>query len=102
MCLGELGIIAQKHDLIALHIYDPIEMRLPDLGMIQLYDRESGLSSFVDTSNGEIRKRYSQEFIRRIEAEERTIRKWGCDYLALDSCEDYMRKLSLLLAGRGR
>lgn len=54
-----LRITNKKHDVIALSITDPIEQRLPQVGLIELEDAETGETMLVDTSDSNIRKGFS-------------------------------------------
>jgi len=56
-----LKILAHKHDVIAINVYDPFERNLPDVGLINLMDSETGSECFLDTSNKKIRDVYSTE-----------------------------------------
>jgi uncharacterized protein (DUF58 family) len=53
-----LRITAGKHDLIAVSITDPRELELPDVGMVELRDAESGETMLVDTSSADVRAGY--------------------------------------------
>ena len=97
---NELSVLSRKHDVLALHIYDPLEKQLPDAGLLELTDRETGETGVVDTSSKEVRKAYERNFSERINAEANLFRKWGCDYLALDSSVEYIHELSQLMLRR--
>jgi len=58
-----LGMLARKHDLIALTIKDPLEGNLPDVGLLVGEDLETGRSLVVDSSNKRSRDRFNQQFI---------------------------------------
>jgi len=55
-----LRIISKKHDLISVTIVDPREIKLPDVGLIELEDAETGEIVLIDTSNPEVRRRYER------------------------------------------
>jgi uncharacterized protein (DUF58 family) len=57
----KLKLVKQKHDLVAISITDPREETLPDVGLIQLEDTESGESLLVDTSDSEMIRQYSEQ-----------------------------------------
>ncbi len=57
-----LKLAKQKHDLIAISITDPREESLPDVGLIQLEDPESGNILLVDTHDKQMTQKYSQQF----------------------------------------
>ena len=44
-----LALLAQRHEVLAVRLYDPLEMELPDLGMVVVQDAETGEQLFVDT-----------------------------------------------------
>jgi len=54
-----LSILKNKHDIIALRVYDKREMEIPDVGLIQLEDGETGEQILVDTSDSDFRSNYS-------------------------------------------
>jgi len=56
--LKPLKILRKRHDVIALRIIDPREKEIPDIGMIELEDGESGEQILVDTSDEEFRNSY--------------------------------------------
>lgn len=96
----ELSVLSRKHDVIALHVYDPLEARLPEAGLLELTDAESGETRLVDTASAETRKAWEENFNKRIERETRLFGSWGCDYLALDSSREYLHALSQLMHRR--
>lgn len=58
--LKPLKILRKRHDVIALRIIDPREKEIPDVGMIELEDDETGEQILVDTSDEEFRNSYSR------------------------------------------
>jgi len=56
-----LKILKNKHDVIALRVIDKREQEIPDIGLIELEDEETGEQILVDTSDEEFRKRYIQQ-----------------------------------------
>ena len=55
-----LKMLRKRHDVIALRIVDPREREIPDVGMIELEDNETGEQILVDTSDEEFRNSYSR------------------------------------------
>jgi uncharacterized protein (DUF58 family) len=83
-----LGHLAQRHEVVAVRLYDPLEMELPDLGLVTVQDAETGEQVFIDTHDPAFRKRYAQLAIER-EAELRTaLAEAGVDALELATDED--------------
>ena len=53
-----LGRLARRHEVQAVRLYDPLEMQLPDVGLVTIEDAESGEQLFVDTNDPEFRARF--------------------------------------------
>ena len=90
-----LAYLARRHDMVAVRLYDPLEMDLPDLGLVVVQDAETGEQLFVDTHDMGFRRRFVQVAGRR-EAELRTaLRNAGVDALELstdtDLCDAILR-----------
>src|SRR5438477_564190 len=83
-----LAHLAQRHEVVAVRLYDPLEMELPDLGLLVIQDAETGEQIFVDTHDRGFRKRFAAAAERR-EAELRTsLRHAGVDALELSTEDD--------------
>jgi len=83
-----LAHLAQRHDVVAVRLYDPLEMNLPDLGLVVVQDAETGEQIFVDTHDRGFRKRFGAAAERR-EAELRAaLRHAGVDALELATDAD--------------
>ena len=89
----ELERLAQRHDVIALQMYDPRERELPDIGLVSLQDPETGRWRRVDTSRRELRGHYrvrAEEFDRSLQQE---LRSSGADVVRLVTDESYAEPL---------
>lgn len=53
-----LGRLARRHEVLAVRLYDPLELKLPDVGLVTLEDAESGEQLFVDTNDPAFRQRF--------------------------------------------
>jgi hypothetical protein len=60
-----LAHIARRHEVIAVRLYDPLEMELPDLGLLVVQDSETGEQLFVDTHDKTFRRRFAAAARRR-------------------------------------
>ncbi|MFN8403007.1 MAG: hypothetical protein U0V48_05565 [Anaerolineales bacterium] len=49
-----LSLLGQRHEVIAVELYDPREEELPDVGMVLMEDAETGVQLFVDTHDAKI------------------------------------------------
>jgi uncharacterized protein (DUF58 family) len=83
-----LAQLAQRHEVVAVRVLDPLELELPDLGLLTLRDAETGEQVVVDTHDGGFRKRFSRIAAQR-EAELReALVKSGVDALELSTDAD--------------
>lgn len=88
-----LARLALRHEVLAVRLYDPLEMALPDLGMVTMQDAETGEQLWVDTHDSGFRKRFAQAADRQ-EAELRAaLTRAGVDALELSTDEDLVSTL---------
>lgn len=97
-----LRIAARKHDVIGIKIYDSMDQLLPDAGMLQVKDAESGVTKWVDSSNAFVRYSYEQEFFRVTAYASQNFKKAGCDLLHIKTGEDYVKVLQRFFLSRNR
>jgi uncharacterized protein (DUF58 family) len=100
-----LGEVARRHDVVAVHVHDPLESELPDLGMITVEDPETGEQLFVDTHDRGFRRRFAEEAAKREEELRKTFANAGVDALALsteDPLLDAVMRLAQMRKRRGR
>ena len=95
-----LSIANNKHDVVALKIYDSRETELPPIGMIKLKDAETGQYFWVDTSSGKIRKTYSEWWNKHTSRLDALFKKCGIDYAQINTGEDYVKSLMSLFKKR--
>ena len=89
----KLRVMSSKHDVIGLKIYDKMDMQLPDVGMLEVEDLESGNTQWLDTSDAMVRNSYQQNFFQHSERCKNTFKKSGADLLHLRTDEDYVKIL---------
>jgi uncharacterized protein (DUF58 family) len=88
-----LAHLAQRHEVLAVRLYDPLEMALPDLGMVTLQDAETGEHLLVDTQDPGFRQRFAAAAEQQ-EAELRAaLTHAGVDALELSTDEDLVNTL---------
>ena len=83
-----LGMLAARHDVVAVRLSDPLEMRLPDLGLLTFQDAESGEQVFVDTHDPGFRRRFAAIAEEREEALHAAFDRCGVDSLELSTEDD--------------
>jgi uncharacterized protein (DUF58 family) len=95
-----LRIAAKRHDLVGLHIYDIRETELPDIGLINIVDAETGKEILVDTSSRYIRNTYKNTWKKRTDDLNEIFLKLGVDTASISTDEDYVRPLINLFKKR--
>ncbi|KAB7727130.1 DUF58 domain-containing protein [Rudanella paleaurantiibacter] len=88
-----LKALARKHDLVVIHFYDQREVNLPPLGIIPVYDAETGRTNWVNTSSRAFRAGLQNTFNDNRARLERLCKQYKANYLALDTHDDYVPKL---------
>ncbi|MEE2733860.1 MAG: DUF58 domain-containing protein [Verrucomicrobiota bacterium] len=92
-----LATLGRKHETIALHLTDPLEKDLPDVGKVLFRDRETGHRTIVNTSNSNARMAYRKLSRRYREGMQRQFKRFGIDHASLSTTTDYLPALHHLL-----
>lgn len=88
-----LKILGQKHDVTGIRIYDEREEELPNLGMVQMKDAETGQAMWVNTSSGSTRKAYTKHYRERVDYFQRSFKLSGSGFLSTRVDQNYVVKL---------
>ena len=88
-----LRVMASRHDVIGLKIYDKMDMQLPNVGLMEVEDLETGKTQWLDTSDALVRHSYQQNFMKHSETCKNIFKKSGADLLHLRTDEDYVKIL---------
>lgn len=97
-----MRIVSKRHDLVAVPIVDPREVRLPNVGLIELEDAETGEMVLVDTSSAAVRKRYERLGRERSEKFRELFASMGVDKIEVMTDRDYVPKLVSFFRSRER
>ncbi len=95
-----LRIAGKKHDLIGIHIYDSMDQTLPNLGLLQTTDTETGLSRWFDTGSDYVRKKYEDLFFEATDYCENVFKKASSDLLHIKTDDDYVKVLQRFFKSR--
>ncbi len=95
-----LKIARGKHDLVGIRVYDPRETELPDVGIVELQDAESGRKVWTDTSSRAVREYYADAWQRRSAAIDETLRHNRIDTASISTDGDYVTELIKLFKHR--
>ena len=84
-----LKVMKNRHDIVALRVTDKREQELPDVGLIELEDEETGEQLLVDTSDEDFRTRYAELVMEHSVSLQRLFRKMKIDMVDLITDEPY-------------
>ena len=88
-----LGHLAQRHDVVAVRLLDPLEVELPDLGLLVVQDAETGEQLLVDTHDRVFRRRFAAAAARRDAALRAAFGEAGVDALELSTDDDLVQAI---------
>lgn len=86
--------MAKKHDVIAIVVDDPAERELPDIGLVDLHDPETGEAMTVDTSSARFRADFAKAIAKRRDSRERELRQAGVDRVDVSTNADFVAPLA--------
>jgi uncharacterized protein (DUF58 family) len=90
---GPLNLLNQRHEVLAVRLWDPREVELPDVGLIVMEDAETGEQLTVDTHDRKFRQRFQEAARRREAALREAFKHAGVDALSLSTEEDLVRAI---------
>lgn len=99
MALRKLG---KKHEVIAVAIEDPTEKELPDIGLVELLDPETGEQVLVDTSETHFRKQFSQQALQSKTQRDLLLKRSQVDVLQISDSENFVDPLIEFFQRRNR
>ena len=97
-----LRATARHHDMVCVPVSDPAERELPDVGLVELEDPETGELVLVDTSSAAVRKRFAATASEESEELKRFFLKTGIDTLTIDTARPYIDEVRALFKRRAR
>ena len=90
---GALNLLNQRHEVMAIRLWDPREIELPDIGPVIMEDSETGEQTYVDTHDKKIRARFAEAAQRREAIVNHNFKHAGVDALSLSTEEDLVRAI---------
>jgi uncharacterized protein (DUF58 family) len=88
-----LKLLNQRHEVLAVRLWDPREVELPDMGPIIMEDAETGEQLYVDTRDRGFRQRFQEAARRRDTALNEAFKHAGVEALSLSTEEDLVRAI---------
>ncbi len=96
-----LKIVANKHDVTGIRVYDKREEEIPNLGMVQMEDEETGESILVNTTSKKVRQNYERFYREKVDFFKDSFNKSGAGTIDCRVDESYVKKLLGYFKRRG-
>jgi uncharacterized protein (DUF58 family) len=95
-----LKIASSRHDIIALKVSDPREREMPNVGIVELQDAETGRKVWVDTASRDVRNHYARAWVERESRTRELLRRNRIDVADISTDSDYVAELIKLFKQR--
>ena len=95
-----LKITSGRHDLVGIRVYDQREQEMPDVGIVELEDAETGEKVWIDSSSRRVREAYANDWARRNQRIETVLKQNRVDTATVSTDEDYVKALIKLFKQR--
>lgn len=98
--IESLKVARKKHDIVALRLVDSAEKHLPSMGIIQLFNAETGQTTWVNSSSKKAQELHEKNFIAFEEKLNKEFQKSGIDCATITTEEDFIKPLVKLFQNR--
>lgn len=93
-------VAANRHDISVVEVYDPLERKIPNVGLVNIKDSETGRTAWVDTGSRKVREAYGAWFASLRANEDKLLSKYNIDRVKVAVDEDYVKALMMLFSQR--
>ena len=95
-----IKVAANRHDISVVEVYDPLEREIPNVGLVNIKDSETGSTAWVDTGSRKVREAYGAWFASLRANEDKLLSKYNIDRVKVAVDEDYVKALMMLFSQR--
>lgn len=95
-----IKVAANRHDISVVEVYDPLEREIPNVGLVNIKDSETGRIAWVDTGSRKVREAYGAWFASLRTNEDKLLSKYNIDRVKVAVDEDYVKALMMLFSQR--
>ena len=95
-----IKVAANRHDISVVEVYDPLERDIPNVGLVNIKDSETGRTAWVDTGSRKVREAYGAWFASLRANEDKLLSKYNIDRVKVAVDEDYVKALMMLFSQR--
>ncbi len=97
-----LNVASRRHEIIPVMVVDPLEEKLPNMGLVHIENPETGKLLTVDTSSARVRKAFEERAVARRQAREKMFQRKKIDHVLVRTEEDYLAPLIHYFRARAR
>lgn len=95
-----LTVAANRHDVMAVQVYDRRDAEMPDMGLMRVQDLETGATRWVDTGSAKVRRAYDRWWYDLQQRMASSLRSTRVDFVSVATNEDYVKALMALFKNR--
>jgi len=95
-----LKVAVNRHDLSVIEVYDPRERSIPDIGLVNIKDSETGQTAWINTSDRKMRVAYEEWFRNMEQTSSKLFMKYNVDKVRIAVDDDYVKGLMTLFKNR--
>lgn len=95
-----LKVARKKHDMVAIRLVDEAERVLPNIGLVQFFNAETGQTTWVNSNSAEAQKMHRELFEKEEEELLNNLLKSGVDFVSISTSEDFIKPLIKLFKKR--
>ena len=99
---NELKFLNFKHDVVGLQIYDSYERNFPNVGLINIYDSETGENTWIDTTSKKNRDKFQKNSNEKLDKFSKKCKNIGFDLLQINTDDDYIKFLMQFFRSRAK
>ncbi len=88
-----LRIASRKHDIVAVRVFDHRETEIPNVGLVKVFNKETGRSMWIDTNDPGLRSNYSSNWNSHNQSLNQTFKRLGVDTATIPTGENYVKPL---------
>ena len=88
-----LKLAAKRHDIIGMHVYDPVESEFPAVGLVRLKDPETGKTILADSSDPQVRLSFEENYAQRLNEFKELFKRAKSDTMSFAVDQSYIQEL---------
>jgi uncharacterized protein (DUF58 family) len=88
-----LRIASRKHDIVAVRVFDQRETEIPNMGLVKVFNKETGKSMWIDTNDPGLRSNYSSHWNQHNQSLNQVFKRLGIDTATIPTGENYVKPL---------